>query len=147
MMNAPAHLELPFFESPHRDLASRLLTWTERNRHLLEADEHDVENATRHITSALGEAGWLQYLLPEKWGGARPALDVRSLCLIRETLATYSGIADCAMAIQGLGSVPIACGAMICGLSVMAKPGVPASITKAATPFASPVCPVCANTT
>ena len=108
MMNAPAHLELPFFESPHRDLASRLFTWTERNRHLLEADEHDVENATRRITSALGAAGWLQYLLPEKWGGARPALDVRSLCLIRETLATYSGIADCAMAIQGLGSVPIA---------------------------------------
>jgi len=108
MMNAPAHLELPFFEPAHRDLASDLLVWTQRNRQMLEPDEHDVENATRRITLALGDAGWLRYLLPAQWGGARATLDVRSLCLIRETLATYSGIADCAMAIQGLGSVPIA---------------------------------------
>ncbi|HET7160650.1 MAG TPA: acyl-CoA dehydrogenase family protein, partial [Burkholderiales bacterium] len=34
-------------------------------------------------------------------------IDVRSLCLIREALAFHSGLADCAFAIQGLGSVPV----------------------------------------
>ena len=107
-MSAPAHLELPFFDAVHRELAASLLTWTQRNRQLLEPDEHDVENATRRITAALGEAGWLRYLLPAQWGGVFEKIDVRSLCIIRETLAMYSGIADCAVAIQGLGSVPIA---------------------------------------
>jgi len=107
MTNATAHLELPFFEPVHRELAAGVLEWAERNRQLIEADEHDVENATCRITAALGEAGWLRYLVAEEWGGVHPRLDVRSLCLIRETLATYSGIADCAIAIQGLGSVPI----------------------------------------
>lgn len=107
-MSLSPHLELPFFESAHRELAMRLVGWTERSRSLLEPDEHDVENATRRITAALGEAEWLRYLVPADWGGALPRVDVRSLCLIRETLAAYSGIADCAMAIQGLGSVPIA---------------------------------------
>jgi alkylation response protein AidB-like acyl-CoA dehydrogenase len=35
------------------------------------------------------------------------SLDVRSLCLIRETLGRFSGIADFAFALQGLGSGPI----------------------------------------
>ncbi|HVA11620.1 MAG TPA: acyl-CoA dehydrogenase family protein, partial [Stellaceae bacterium] len=34
-------------------------------------------------------------------------LDVRSLCLIRETLARFSGLADFAFAMQGLGSASI----------------------------------------
>ena len=71
-------------------------------------DEHDVENATRRITGALGESGWLRYLAPAQWGGVFEKIDVRSLCIIRETLAAYSGTADCAVAIQGLGSVPVA---------------------------------------
>src|SRR5437762_1093419 len=36
------------------------------------------------------------------------ALDVRNLCLIRETLARHSGLADVAFAMQGLGSASIA---------------------------------------
>ena len=35
-------------------------------------------------------------------------LDVRSLCLARETLARHAGLADFAFAMQGLGSAPIA---------------------------------------
>ena len=52
-------------------------------------------------------SGWLRYLVSAECGGPHAAIDVRSLCLIRETLAGYSGIADCAFAIQGLGSVPV----------------------------------------
>jgi len=46
--------------------------------------------------TALGEAGILRYS-----GGVD--LDVRSLCLIRETLARHDGLADFAFAMQGLG--------------------------------------------
>jgi acyl-CoA dehydrogenase len=105
--NSPSHLELPFFEPAHRALADDFLAWAVRNRTLLEPPEEDVEDGTRRITAALGESGWLRYLVPAAWGGALPALDVRSLCLIRETLAAFSGIADCAFAIQGLGSGPV----------------------------------------
>ena len=36
-----------------------------------------------------------------------PKVDVRSLCLIRETLAKHDGLADFSFAMQGLGSMPI----------------------------------------
>jgi acyl-CoA dehydrogenase len=107
-MNTSSHLELPFFEPRHRKLADDFVAWAGRNRQLLEPSEDDVESATRRITAALGESGWLRYLVPAEWGGALASIDVRSLCLIREILAACSGIADCAFAIQGLGGVPLA---------------------------------------
>ena len=42
--------------------------------------------------------------MPAAYGGVHEALDVRSLALIRETLARHSGLADFAFAMQGLGS-------------------------------------------
>ena len=59
------------------------------------------------MAAELGNAGWLRYLVPATHGGPLPAIDVRSLCLIRETLAFHSGVADCAFAIQGLGGAPL----------------------------------------
>ena len=38
------------------------------------------------------------------YGGAGEVLDTRALCLMRETLARHSGLADFAFAMQGLGS-------------------------------------------
>jgi acyl-CoA dehydrogenase len=46
--------------------------------------------------------------VPASHGGAFSGLDVRALCLCRETLAQYSGLADFAFAMQGLGAGPIA---------------------------------------
>ena len=46
--------------------------------------------------------------MPEAYGGHFDKLDVRSLCLIRETLARTSGLADFAFAMQGLGPASIA---------------------------------------
>ena len=100
-------LEWPFFEPHHRELSGKLAAWVASNRQLLEAGEADVERATCELAAKLGEDGWLKYLVPAALGGALPAVDVRSLCVIRETLAAESGIADCAFAIQGLGSAPI----------------------------------------
>jgi acyl-CoA dehydrogenase len=55
----------------------------------------------------LGRAGLLRVCVPAAYGGARDKLDVRSLCLARETLGRASGLADFALAMQGLGSVPV----------------------------------------
>jgi acyl-CoA dehydrogenase len=54
--------------------------------------------------SALGAGGWLRYCVPAAHGGALEDLDVRSIALIRETLARHSGLADFSFAMQGLGS-------------------------------------------
>jgi acyl-CoA dehydrogenase len=56
------------------------------------------------LVRKLGEGGWLRYCVPAAFGGVHDQLDVRSLALIRETLAFYSGLADFAFAMQGLGS-------------------------------------------
>ncbi len=106
-MNTSSYLEWPFFEPHHRELSMRLTAWAATNRDILESREARVGRATRDIAAKLGAVGWLRYLVPATLGGPLPSLDVRSLCLIRETLAFYSGVADCAFAIQGLGSVPI----------------------------------------
>ncbi|MDB5924263.1 MAG: acyl-CoA dehydrogenase [Betaproteobacteria bacterium] len=106
-MNPSDHLSWPFFETHHRDLSGRLTAWALDNKALRESGENDVERTTRSLAASLGTAGWLRYLVPADLGGALPAIDVRSLCLIRETLAFHSGIADCAFAIQGLGSAPV----------------------------------------
>ncbi|HKP77102.1 MAG TPA: acyl-CoA dehydrogenase family protein, partial [Longimicrobiaceae bacterium] len=55
----------------------------------------------------LAEGGWLRYAVPAAYGGVHERLDVRSLCLARETLAHADGLADFAFAMQGLGSGPI----------------------------------------
>jgi acyl-CoA dehydrogenase len=97
---------LPFFEDHHRTLASDLNRWAKprfTNRvHSGDVDAHCVD-----IVRQLGQAGWLRYCVPSQAGGALPALDSRSLCLARQTLGYYDGLADFAFAMQGLGSGPL----------------------------------------
>jgi alkylation response protein AidB-like acyl-CoA dehydrogenase len=51
----------------------------------------------------MGDAGLLGHVV----AAGKQRLDVRSLCIIRETLARHSGLADFAFAMQGLGSGPV----------------------------------------
>jgi acyl-CoA dehydrogenase len=46
-------------------------------------------------------------VVPRAFGGSRESLDVRSLCLIRETLARHAPLADFVFALQGLGAGPV----------------------------------------
>ena len=87
-------LNWPFFEDRHRALAAQLETWAATN---LPVDHDDVDDACRGLVAALGAAGFLRHS-----GGQ--TLDVRSLCLIHETLARHDGLADFAFAMQGLGT-------------------------------------------
>lgn len=91
-------LDWPFFEARHRDLAERLDAWA--GSELGGIDHSDVDAACRELVTALGRDGWLEHSGAE--GDAR--LDVRTLCLIRETLARHDGLADFAFAMQGLGT-------------------------------------------
>jgi acyl-CoA dehydrogenase len=97
-------LDWPFFEPSHRALAADAAAWCEG----LVVDEGDVDAACRRLVRSLGEAGWLRHVVPVEFGGVHTAIDVRSLCLLRETLARTSALADFAFAMQGLGSAPIA---------------------------------------
>jgi len=89
-------LDWPFFSAEHRRFARDLETWA----HAQHVDDRDVDAACHTWVSSLGEAGWLQPTV------ATP-LDIRTLCLARETLARYDGLADFAFAMQGLASGPI----------------------------------------
>ena len=96
-------LRWPFFEEHHRALADRLETWAAR--HCAHVDHHDVDAACRELVRKLGSDGWLKHSAPDE--GPSETIDVRTLALIRETLARHSGLADFAFAMQGLGAGPI----------------------------------------
>jgi len=97
----------PFFDESHRALAAALEAWAAVEVAPFEDEEGDVDALCRRFVERLGAGGWLGHAVPAPHGGRRPTLDVRSLCLIRETLARYCGLADFAFAMQGLGSGPI----------------------------------------
>ena len=98
----------PFFDDEHRTLASALEVWAvEHVATIPEAREETVDEACSELVERLASAGWLDYVVPGEAGGRYETLDVRSLCLLRETLARYHGLADFAFAMQGLGSGPI----------------------------------------
>ena len=99
-MTDRSFLDWPFFEDRHRELADALEVWCADN---LPADHGDVDAACRDLVARLGRDGWLQH--SATGDGSTP--DVRTLCLIRETLARHDGLADFSFAMQGLGMGPV----------------------------------------
>jgi acyl-CoA dehydrogenase len=95
-------LDWPFFDESHRRLGAELDGWCRSE--LGDDHETDVDEACRTLVRKLGAGGWLRYCVPAAYGGVHEHLDVRSLALIRETLARHHGLADFAFAMQGLGS-------------------------------------------
>jgi alkylation response protein AidB-like acyl-CoA dehydrogenase len=104
-----ATLDWPFFNDAHRELAAKLDKWAKQEitEGIAGSDERDVDDACRSLVKKLGRAGWLKYTVPASHGGAHEQIDVRSLCIARETLARISGLADFSFAMQGLGAGPI----------------------------------------
>ncbi len=98
-------LEWPFFDDEHREFARALETWA--GNELVIDDHDDVDSACRDLVKQLGAGGWLRYGVPAAYGGIHEQLDVRSLCIARETLGRVSGLADFSFAMQALGAGPI----------------------------------------
>lgn len=92
-------LTWPFLEDRHRTLHAELEHWCAAN---LPVDHSDVDQACIDLVAKLGADGWLQHSAVDPDGDG--PLDVRTLCLIRETLARHDGLADFAFAMQGLGT-------------------------------------------
>ena len=92
------YLDWPFFEPRHAELARSLDAWAAENI----PHEHgcDVDAECKALVKSLGAAGWLRHAV----GESSQTMDARAICVIRETLARHSGLADFAFAMQGLGS-------------------------------------------
>ena len=91
-------LDWPYFEPRHRELARDLEAWCRATIH--DAHAADPDAACRALVRELGKAGFLSLCVAQ--GDQAP--DVRSLAIARATLARVHGLADFALAMQGLGS-------------------------------------------
>lgn len=109
-MTLPAGLTLStgswpaLFDEGHRTLASSLKDMAAP----LRGNEDPASCA-----KALGRAGLYRFVVPALFSSAsktspRDRLDVRSLVLVREALGYVSPLADAILAVQGLGSFPLA---------------------------------------
>ncbi len=109
-----SYLDWPFFGDRHRALQAAVAAFG--REHLTDAptEEHEpaddaaLDSRCRTLVTRLGRAGFLRHAVSvDHDGNGTISLDVRSLCLLRETLAYYDALADFAFAMQGLGSGPI----------------------------------------
>ena len=102
-MSDRRYLDWPFFEPRHRQMQRELDAWA--HAQVSQLPHGDVDAACRALVAALGDGGWLRHAVAgTAYGGGAESLDTRALCLMRETLARHSGLADFAFAMQGLGS-------------------------------------------
>jgi acyl-CoA dehydrogenase len=99
-----SYLSWPFFEDRHRALAEEIERWATDAIRDPDPNATDVDGTCRMLVAHLAEAGLLRHVVPGARGGTHQSLDVRCLCLVRETLARFASLADFAFAMQGLGS-------------------------------------------
>src|SRR6185436_20806854 len=95
--------QLPFLEGEHHSLATGLDTFIEQEIDGLSVDETEVDRRLRGYVESMGNAGLLEFVVSTT--SKRP--DVRSICLIRESLSYASALADLAFVMQGLGTYAI----------------------------------------
>ncbi|HEX6112484.1 MAG TPA: acyl-CoA dehydrogenase family protein, partial [Geminicoccaceae bacterium] len=97
-------LAWPFFDERHAALADEVERFAADALPGVDEDAADVDATCRTLVAHLAKAGLLRHAVPAAWGGSSERLDVRSLCIVRETLARFAALADFAFAMQGLGS-------------------------------------------
>jgi len=95
--------QTPFFSPDHRTLANSVASFVEREIEPRAADERDSGERVKEYVGTLANAGFLRYAI----GTPNARLNVRALCLIRETLSYSSTLADLAFVMQGLGTYAI----------------------------------------
>jgi acyl-CoA dehydrogenase len=98
---------VPFLDPEHLTLRDSARTWADANLRAPLEVEADLEKEARRIVTELGRAGFTQHAVPQAYGGVRPAVQARDLCILREELARGASLADTMFAMQALGSYPI----------------------------------------
>ena len=98
-----------FLDAHHGEIAHGIEEFVQRSIAPLAAAESDdaARRQARQILTQLGDCGWARYSAPLDIVDGE-ALDLRACCLIRETLARASSLADAVFALQCLGALPIA---------------------------------------
>ena len=104
-MTDKSYLQWPFFDAEHRDIAGGINDWA--GKHAVDLPHDDIDATCKTLVRQLGADGWLLHSTADPGGDTSKRLSVRTLCLLRETLARHAGLADFAFAMQGLGSGPI----------------------------------------
>jgi acyl-CoA dehydrogenase len=99
-----SYLKWPFFEDRHREFAQTLDVWAKQNIGMDVHEPDDLETECIRLVRLFGEAKLIEIAVPQ---AGPEALDVRTICLAREILARYSGVAEGMFAMQGLGTGPI----------------------------------------
>lgn len=94
--------QLPFFTPEHRALMASVNGFVQREIEARAREEHDVGARVREYASVLASAGILRYAV-----AVEGRLDIRALCLIRESLSYSSALADLGFVMQGLGTFAI----------------------------------------
>ena len=100
-----SYLNWPFLEDKHRTLARDIEFWAQQNLDYAPHPHVNVDAECKSLVQKLAMGGFLKHSVALRQDNKK--LDVRSMCLIRETLARHSGLADFAFAMQCLGSVAI----------------------------------------
>ena len=94
----------PFFTNEHLALVKHLAEFTEREIEVRAGDdEGDADEALRSYVLLLADHDLLRYAVASP---GQP-FDLRSFCIIRETLSYSSSLADLAFTLQGLGTYAI----------------------------------------
>ncbi|MBB3692041.1 acyl-CoA dehydrogenase family protein [Sphingomonas sp. BK580] len=101
-------LDWPFLDQRHRDHAMWLDDWCGAQGDALHRESGDVGADCRALARLLGDAGVLRHAVPAAYGGAAESVDVRTLCLTRQTLAYHHALADFVFAMQALGTGALA---------------------------------------
>jgi len=98
--------ETPFFTEEHARLATSVANFAadEIEPHANAAEEAASDENYRSLVGLLAQTGLLSYSVARAGG---PALDARSLCLVRESLSYHSPLADLAFVMQGLGTYAV----------------------------------------
>ena len=96
----------PFLDPEQRLLRERVRAYA-NSCLMVAADESDIDGAARRLVEELGREKFIAHAVPQAFGGARPAVQARDLCVVREELARASALADTMFAMQALGSYPI----------------------------------------
>src|SRR5260221_2798318 len=100
-MDRFAHLDWPFFEPRHAELARKAEDWAATS--LSYAHDEDEDSVCRRLVKDLGAAGFLAHCAPED-----SRFDVRSLAGLRGGFALHAGLSHFALPMQGLGRRPLA---------------------------------------
>jgi acyl-CoA dehydrogenase len=99
---------LPLFDEDQAILRSRVSAWVGKRLLTQRDPESAVEERALQLARELGAEGFLKYTVPQAFGGVRNVVQARDLCILREELARGDALADTMLAMQALGSRPIA---------------------------------------